>query len=587
MAIPGTMAHNTLRLTAASCRQCGTPAAYFVRWTKKLEARSRKLEGKRKLLAFGLWLLAKKAKSQQPLLKKATKQLNNSTIFNTSGFTAPIPGPLQQTKLKVMKKFTLFATLTLLGSFAIHAHNYQTYFSDNTIAFGNQHMGLKFQRVDSVHINQQDSVFWFFPNFDMDDHYCIQPHGPNWSGRKVIICENGDNVFFNKHDDSILVKTQAELHNSWLAYSDMHNYKIFAEVVDHDTLSFLGVTDSVKTIGFQVYDLNNDSIEHVLNNRHLKISKNYGLVKTFLFRDFPGYSANWGPYIEYDIKGISSPELGIQNLTWTDVFGDFYPGDELHVMHEWCYGCISEQNCGQRNSIFKYVNRIEYEDSVKYSVERIESLKTTYQGDITGYNYTHDTLSSVISFQPDNNFNKLSEEPIIRGDEIFYNLQSVKHAMTKTLGLYDDLERISDDCWMEPISDILYINPEYMKGLGGPYYWASMWHSYTKRQLVYHKKGDQEWGSPLTIVDETGIAVVDDPIISVFPNPAKDYIRVKVNTEMPVLFEIIDLHGSVLIYGFVHTNKDHVDISKLKAGVYIYRVKKGEMVNQTGKLLIE
>jgi len=100
-------------------------------------------------------------------------------------------------------------------------------------------------------------------------------------------------------------------------------------VLDHDTLSFLGVTDSVKTIGFQVYDINNDSIEHALNNRHLKLSKHHGLIQTFLFRDFPDYSANWPIRSdEYVIKGISSPELGIQNLTWKDVFDDFYPGDE-------------------------------------------------------------------------------------------------------------------------------------------------------------------------------------------------------------------------------------------------------------------
>jgi len=486
-----------------------------------------------------------------------------------------------------MKKFTLLFTLTLLGSFAIHGQNYQTYFSDKTIAFGNQTMGLKFQRVDSVHLNQQDSVFWFFPNFDMEDHHCIQPHGPNWSGRKVIIRQNGDNVFFNRYNDSILIKTQAEPHNPWLAYDDSHSYKIFAEVLAHDTLSFLGVTDSVKTIGFQVYDMNNESVEHVLNDRRLKISMNYGLIKTFLFRDFPGYSANSGSHIEYDIKGISSPELGIQNLTWKDVFDDFHPGDERHVLHEWCYGGLEEENCGKRKSIFKYLHRVEYDDSVKYAVERIESLITTYQGDITGYNYTHDTITSVINYQPDNNFNKLSEEPIIQGDVISHNLQSVNHAMTKTLGLYDDLERISNDCWIEPISDVLYFNPEYMKGLGGPYYWASMWNDYTIRQLVFYKKGDQQWGSPLSIVDETGIAVVDEPVISVFPNPATDHIRVKAGMGLPVLFEMIDLHGSVILTEFIRSKKHQVDISKLKPGVYVYRIRNEELVYRTGKLLVK
>ena len=495
-----------------------------------------------------------------------------------------------------MIKFALLATLMLYGSFAIQAQDYQTYLSNRIIAFGKDYEELKFQRVDSVHVNQQDSVFWFFPNFDLVDYWCLQPDGPNWSGTKVIISENGDNVFFNRYNDTILIKTQAEPHNPWLAYEDTDHYKIYAEVVDHDTLSFLGVTDSVKTIGFQVYDINNNSIEHALNNRHLKLSKNYGLIQTFLFRDFPDYSANWPIRSdEYVIKGISSPELGIQNLTWKDVFDDFYPGDEVHVMAESCSGDIFDVHCGKRNSIFRYIDRIDYQDSLKYSIERIESIRSIHNSIVTGYEYIHDTISTVIPFHPDNNFHKLSEESIIEGDVISYHLQSKKHlgsgnyVMTKTVDLYDHLGRISEDCWEPYVTGHYYLTDyQYMKGLGGPYYWGMMDNdNFSERRLVYYKKGGEEWGSPLTIADETGIDTVEEPMVSVFPNPASDYIRVQANTEVPVLFEIIDLHGSVLISEFIHANKDHFDISKLKAGVYIYRVKKGEMVNQTGKLLIE
>ncbi len=486
-----------------------------------------------------------------------------------------------------MKKFTLFAAVVLMVSLTIHAQNYQTYFSDKIIAFENENIGLKFQRVDSVTMTQGDSVFWFFPNFDMEDYYCIQPHGPNWSGKKAIIRENGDNVFINKHNDSILIKTHAGLDVPWLAYETPDSYRIFAEVVDHDFLTFLGVTDSVKTIGFQVYDVNNDSIEHVLNNRHLKLSKNHGIIKTFLFRDFPDYHANYPHFIEYDIKGISSPELGIQNLTWKDVFDDFYPGDELHVLAESCYGTIDDQSCSTNKSIFKYLDRVEYQDSLKYTIERISSIKTTHQGELTGYEYIHDTITSVIRFDPDMSFNKLSKEPIIRGDTISYNLQSVKHAMTKTVGLYEELEKISEDCWMEPTSDVLYIYPEYMKGLGGPYYSASMWDNFDKRQLVYYKKGEVEWGSPLVIVDETGIDTVDEPMVSVFPNPAKDYIWVKADVALPVVFEIIDLKGSVIKSEFIDSKNHQVDTSDLKSGVYLYRLRKGELFYQTGKFMIK
>lgn len=489
-----------------------------------------------------------------------------------------------------MKKALLFYLLMFLLIITGNAQNYQTYFSGKTISFSNPYEGLKFQRVDSVSISQGDSVLWFFPSFDMEDYHCVNPHGPNWSGRKLIVRENGDNVFFNKHNDSILLKTHAELHSPWLAYKKAGSFNIFAEVVNHDTLTFLGVTDSVKTIGFQVYDDNNNNISHALNNRHLKISKNYGLIKTFLFRKFPDYNPGYPYLIEYDITGISSPELGIRNLTWKEVFDDFYPGDELHVLYESCYGDLSDLSCSVRRSIFKYLTRIEYPDSLKYTVERISSLKTTQSGSSTGYVFTHDTITSLLRFHSDINFNKLSEESIIQGDVISFNLQSIKHiggdkyVMTKTTDLYKDLEKVSEECWEFPVSDILIINPDYMKGLGGPYYWASMWDSFSRRRPVYYKKGSEEWGSPMTIVDETGTDNPDEPGITVFPNPAGNYVWL--TADIPVFFEIIDLHGSVLITELIDSGHQQIDTSKLKEGIYIYRIRKAEMVYKTGKLLI-
>ena len=473
----------------------------------------------------------------------------------------------------------------------INAQNYQTYHSDKSVTFGNQYEGLKFQKVDSVAISQGDSILWFFPNFDMEDYYCVQPNGSNWSGKKLIIKQNGDNVFFNKNNDSILLKTHANLLSPWVAYSNPDSYNITAAVIHHDTLTFLGITDSVKTIGFQVYDTNNESITHVLNNKYLQISKQYGLIKTFLFRDFPDYHSNW-PHIEYDIKGISSPEIGIQNLTWKEVFDDFYPGDELHVLTESCYGTLDDSSCSFGKSIFKYLSRIEYQDSIKYTIERLTSSKTKHNGVLTGYIFIHDTITSKISFHSNNNFNKFSEESIIQGDVISYNLQSTKHmdsgkyVMTKTIDLYDYLEKVSDDCWEFPISDVLTINSEYMKGLGGPYYSASMWDSYSLRKPVFYKKGYEEWGTPLSIVDETGIRSANEPIISVFPNPAKDNIWVQTDLGIQFTFEIIDLRAQVLISEFIEYNYFQIDTSELKAGVYLYKIRKGDKILKTGKILI-
>jgi len=74
----------------------------------------------------------------------------------------------------------------------------------------------------------------------------------SWIGKRVIIKDNGDNLNFNRENDTITIKTKATLNLSWTAYKLMDSIAIVARVTDYNTLSFLGQMDTVKTIKFQV-----------------------------------------------------------------------------------------------------------------------------------------------------------------------------------------------------------------------------------------------------------------------------------------------------------------------------------------------
>ena len=131
-----------------------------------------------------------------------------------------------------------------------------------------------------------------------------------------------------------IIKTTALLNDSWTAYYLPDSIKIIATVISHDTMSFLGQLDSVKTIGFQVYDKNMDLLDYPLNTMELRISKNFGFVKTFNFYLFPNLTDYTSErFEEYSLIGLSNPEIGIQNLTWFEI-NDFQPGDELHIVNE-------------------------------------------------------------------------------------------------------------------------------------------------------------------------------------------------------------------------------------------------------------
>lgn len=193
---------------------------------------------------------------------------------------------------------------------------------------------LRFLRIDSVDV-QTDSILFPFHNIEeVDPDECYDIKGASWMGKKIIIGNDGRNLFFNKNADTIKINTQAYLGHKWIAFRADQKI-IQAEITKHDTLSFLGLTDSVKNISFQVYNTMMVPINHGLNDMELILSKNHGLIRTFNFQLFPDYHYDdiyRQDFAEYELVGFSNPLLGIQNLTWFDVY-NHQPGDEIHTKY--------------------------------------------------------------------------------------------------------------------------------------------------------------------------------------------------------------------------------------------------------------
>ena len=82
------------------------------------------------------------------------------------------------------------------------------------------------------------------------------------------------------------------------------------------------------------------------------------------------------------------------------------------------------------------------------------------------------------------------------------------------------------------------------------------------------------WVTPLDI---TGLSEDSTPSISVFPNPATDYVTVEAEGLRNV--QIIDLRGRVVIDAFPETKQARLSVSDLQSGVYVLvaKSKKGSV----------
>jgi hypothetical protein len=97
---------------------------------------------------------------------------------------------------------------------------------------------------------------------DPNSDFCYRPDGPSWIGWKLLVKPGGDNLLYGNcyncyFRDTIIIKTQAMPGDTWCYIRAGNNIgsEHYATVTRWDTLTFLGITDSVKVI-----DLGSDSI---------------------------------------------------------------------------------------------------------------------------------------------------------------------------------------------------------------------------------------------------------------------------------------------------------------------------------------
>lgn len=486
-----------------------------------------------------------------------------------------------------MKQFNLILAIILISILTLNAQNYQTVKSNRVAFFTSDQGNIKCIRIDTIKF-QTDSIFYPFKNIQKVDYDCFSPYGYSWIGKKVIIKSNGTNLFFNRYNDTIKIKTNAKINESWTAFHLKDSIKIIAQVTGIDNLTFLGQLDSVKTIGFKAYDKNMTPINPYLNK--ILLSKNNGLVRMMNFSLFP-IAPNQSSYeiLEtYNLIGLSNPNIGVQNLTWLEVF-DFKVGDELHILNETSDWFPGNGYLTTIKTKLKYLERLDSKDSIVYRIDREEStFKRIAKWDSTSYVFAHDTIKAV--YRPDSLFDKLPGEPIVSEDRAYTHTMTYGNNISKSKPSgYDFIFPSTDVCWRQQIADGCLWRDTYLKGLGGPYFSCSsglIGLATYENSLVYYKKGLSTWGTPLIITDVKTIENNDN--IKVYPNPATDFIILENATGKTEKFvlQLMDMQGRQVLTNNIELNSFYtLDLKGLKEGAYLLKLQNGE--KQISKMIIK
>jgi hypothetical protein len=262
-----------------------------------------------------------------------------------------------------------------------------------------------------------------------------------------------------------------------------------------------------------------------------------------------------------EMAGMTNPAVGLQNFTWFDVY-DFQPGDELHILRTFYYLDIVAGSATETitQNIFTYLQRSNVNNSIHYRYNHEWGTTSTTDG-IQSYSYANEQKMEYITPNPE--FEKLPGEVAYMGWAYSYDLPDSNTKIDKTATLA--VQEYNENCWGMVFFGGCETDHVYLKGLGGPYRSCSnLPFMSVESTLVYYKKGNTTWGTPLTIVGIENEAEKTE--IEVYPNPANNFLYIK-NVTPDSNFEIWDITGKTVAQGmFSHANT--ISVQNLTKGVY-------------------
>jgi hypothetical protein len=201
----------------------------------------------------------------------------------------------------------------------VHAQNWQTVPANDTNWFVINNTPLLEEGqlrviwLDSTNTNGNFLEGFFCRALRPLNDNCFDTLGSSWMGKRYIHnVVNGDEYFFNLLGDTSLIKTHAQVSDSWLMSSDSLGIEFQASVYAVNMMIVDDVLDSIKYITIQAYQ-GVVPIQHECNDT-LILSKNHGFIRTPEWYSFP-YEIPWS-WTTYRHRSFS---IGQNRLSRTKV----------------------------------------------------------------------------------------------------------------------------------------------------------------------------------------------------------------------------------------------------------------------------
>lgn len=487
-----------------------------------------------------------------------------------------------------MKTTYTFLLACLFIALETTAQNYQPIRSDFQHYYINSNNYLVGLKLDSAREVNGDSVFYNFRTYrTLSEIDCeVMPFAPSWVGKNVLMKPNGWVYFLNRDSDTLKISTNGPVSFTWNAFTlNSSGDYLEAEILPSTQEVFFGHGDSVRWISLNAKNSLGNPIQHIINGKKLGISKNFGIYEWPDMFWFPEAT------IFYTLAGRDNPREGLHIPSWGEVY-DMQPGDEFHyeasgagmIYNNNLFGnvyfkdsILAVSNSGITKTVnflrrgfrdgwfipgfeFLGVSNGVFIDTLTWHVADTSELTS---GGLMPMQYVNtDTQYRLISNQigygreliemPD--YLEYTYSTTVNDTQpCSYPLGTVsggrwtKDTFIRGCGLYSRYRTIHDEFASQYFNDQLY--------------------------LVYYKKGNEEWGNPISESILTGENEILSLPLELFPNPAQETLTLSgIEFKPNMKIQILDLQGRLMLEREINEAGATVydlDVSGLSTGLYL------------------
>ncbi len=517
-----------------------------------------------------------------------------------------------------MKK--LLFLLLFSCCFSAHAQNYSCFTPGVRQYFVNSDTGmysaggyLRCMNIDSVSHVGNNTIYYPFHSIrgnygvylPTSPYISLDSTGGSWLGKKVTQLPDGTFLFDNYWGDTVVVKTQANVGDTWVLFKDTTNWYYTATMVSKGVMTIMGITDSIKTIKVTAYKNGIINLADPVNGLNIILSKSHGFAQVCDLYMFPmhlpgvAYNLNGMDKFDYYTDRSTNKSPDIYNLTFSqtkfynpqmDEVNNFNIGDVFETQY---YGTDPER-AHFLDTIFKkgiYTDHIEYEvHEWEYKERRVMNL---LEGSMSFNDITFN-VDKTLFFDTSQ---LMPEDYRHHGFLYYYTPDDASWCYTSNLYMYESDRIVIGNSGVQ-VNYGEVVGGSYMFKLGfgampvlngftGSYP-VNVGYSGTLGVLYYdfendpantndfysleyvHKKGNPSCGSYV------GLAVpnIKSPLenVQIYPNPTTDQLSIKLLAGYSYKIALINSIGEVLYTNANAKNTEEVNTHNIPTGIYIVLV---------------